>query len=175
MPEAAIHAVAFVDVEGFGSRPNPVQRQIRADLYNVVRTALTEAGLDLDRIAQEDRGDAILLVDPDASALRLAGRFVKALDEALRETARTRSPIARIRLRLALHTGMCEHDGAGWVGTAVNTTARLVDAPELKAALAAAERANVAFIVSGQVFDDVIGHDYGTIDSSTFEAGDNQR
>ncbi|MGS2619253.1 hypothetical protein ACVCAH_32730 [Micromonospora sp. LZ34] len=169
MPEPAFHAVALVDVEGFGSRPNPVQRQVRADLYQVVRTALTEAGLDSARIDQEDRGDGILMIDPDVSVLMLAGRFVRELDYGLREKARTSSEIARIRLRVAIHQGMCEHDGEGWVGTAVNTTARLVDAPPLKATLAAADGANLALIVSRQVFDDVIRHDYRSIDSSTFE------
>ncbi|MFI6076123.1 hypothetical protein ACIA5C_31705 [Actinoplanes sp. NPDC051343] len=169
MPEPAFHAVAVVDVEGFGARPNPVQKQVRADIYQVVRTALTEAGLDPTRIGQEDRGDGILMVDPDVSVLKLAGRFVRELDDGLREKARVSSPIARIRLRVAVHQGMCEHDGEGWVGTAVNTTARLVDAPPLKSALAAADQANLALIVSRQVFDDVIRHDYRSVDSSTFE------
>ncbi|MET8461562.1 hypothetical protein ABZ422_20050 [Micromonospora zamorensis] len=169
MVDPAFHAVALVDIEGFGGRPNPVQRQVRADLYQVVRTALTEAGLDPARIDQEDRGDGILMVDPDVSVLALAGRFVRELDYGLREKARTSSAIARIRLRVAIHQGMCEHDGEGWVGAAVNTTARLVDAPPLKAALAAAERVNLALIVSRQVFDEVIRHDYRSIDSSTFE------
>ncbi|PRY19724.1 hypothetical protein [Pseudosporangium ferrugineum] len=169
MPEPAFGAIALVDVEGFGKRPNPVQRQVRADLYEVVRNALTEAGLDPSRIAQEDRGDGILMIDPDVSVLRLAGRFVRELDDGLREKARTSAPIARIRLRVAVHQGMVEHDGEGWVGTAVNTTARLVDAPQLKAALTAGDRANLALIVSGQVFEDVIRHDYRSVDSSTFE------
>ncbi|MEU5962026.1 hypothetical protein ABZ777_12555 [Micromonospora parva] len=169
MVEPAFHTVALVDIEGFGDRPNPVQRQVRADLYKVVRTALTEAGLDPARIDQEDRGDGILMVDPEMSVLVLAGRFVRELDDGLREKARTSSAIARIRLRVAIHHGMCEHDGEGWVGAAVNTTARLVDAPPLKAALAAADRANLALIVSRQVFDEVIRHDYRSIDSSTFE------
>ncbi|MEV6692793.1 hypothetical protein AB0M35_15110 [Micromonospora sp. NPDC051196] len=169
MPEPAFHAVALVDIEGFGSRPNPVQRQVRADLYQVVRTALTEAGFDPTRIDQEDRGDGILLIDPDVAVLKLAGRFVQELVNGLREKARTSSEIARIRLRVAVHHGMCEHDGEGWVGTAVNTTARLVDAPPLKAALAAADGANLALIVSRQAFDDVIRHDYRSVDSSTFE------
>lgn len=169
MPDPAFHAVALVDVEGFGARPNPVQRQVRADLYEVVRTALAEAGLDPARIDQEDRGDGILMIDPDVSVLKLAGRFVRELGDGLREKARTSAPIAQIRLRVAVHQGMCEYDGEGWVGAAVNTTARLVDAPQLKAALAAADRAHLALIVSGQVFDDVIKHDYRSVDSSTFE------
>lgn len=169
MLEPAFHAVALLDVEGFGGRPNPVQRQVRADLYQVVRTAIKEAGLNPARIDQEDRGDGILMIDPDVSVLKLAGRFVRELDYGLREKARTSSEIARMRLRVAIHQGMCEHDGEGWVGTAVNTTARLVDAPPLKATLAAADGANLALIVSRQVFDDVIRHDYRSIDSSTFE------
>lgn len=169
MADPAFHAVALVDVEGFGGRPNPVQRQVRDDLYEVVRTALTEAGLDPARIDQEDRGDGILMIDPDVSVLRLAGKFVRELDDGLREKARTSALIARIRLRVAVHQGMCEHDGEGWVGKAVNTTARLVDAAPLKAALVAADRANLALIVSRQVFDDVIRHDYRSVDSSTFE------
>ncbi|MFC4065091.1 hypothetical protein [Actinoplanes subglobosus] len=169
MPEPAFHAIALVDIEGFGARPNPVQKQVREDLYRIVRTALAEAGFDPSRVAQEDRGDGILMIDPDASVLSWVGDFVHRLNLGLAEKARTTAPIARIRLRVAVHHGLCEHDGEGWVGAAVNTTARLVDALPLKEALAAAEQAHLALIVSRQVFDDVIRHDYRSVDSSTFE------
>lgn len=167
--EPGFRAIALVEVEGFGTRPYPVQRQVRADLHEVVRSALTGAGFDLARLVQEDRGDGILMIDPAMNVLELAGRFVRELDHGLHEKARTSAPIARMRLRVAVHHGMCQCDGEGWFGKAVNATMRLVGSPPLKAALVAADRANLALIVSGQVFDEVIRHEYRSIDSSSFE------
>jgi hypothetical protein len=168
MPEPAFQAIMIVDIEGFGRRTHPVQRDLRAAMYQVVRTALTDASLDPDRIHQEDRGDAILMIDPDAQVLKLAGRFLRSLDDALREKARMTSDEARMRLRVALHHGLSEHDGAGWISPAINKTSRLVDVPALKDALAASAEAHLAFIVSDEVYDGVIRHDYRSIDSSAF-------
>ena len=168
MSEPAFQAILIVDIEGFGRRTHPVQRELRQAMYQVVHTALADAGLDPGRIHQEDRGDGIVLIDPGTQVLRLAGPFVRSLDDALREKARMTSPEATMRLRVALHQGLCEHDDSGWVGDAINKTARLVDVPALKDTLKAADEARMAFIVSDEIYDGVIRHDYRSIDSAAF-------
>ncbi|MEU4420554.1 hypothetical protein AB0F81_08000 [Actinoplanes sp. NPDC024001] len=168
MPGPTFHAIAIVDIEGFGRRPNPVQKELRTAMYQVVRSALNEAGLDPAAIVQEDRGDGIILLDPGTSTLRLTGRFVKELDAALRQHERMTSEVARMRLRVAVHQGLCERDEDGWIGEAINTTARLVDAAPLKEALAKAKRATMALIVSDEIHRSVVRHEYPHIDSSTF-------
>jgi hypothetical protein len=168
MSEPAFRAILIVDIEGFGRRTHPVQRELRQAMYQVVRTGLTDAGLDPGQIHQEDRGDGIVLIAQGAQVLRLAGPFVRSLDDALREKARMTSPEATIRLRVALHHGMCEQDETGWVGDGINKAARLVDLPALKDALEAADEARLCFIVSDEVYDGVIRHDFRSIDSSAF-------
>jgi hypothetical protein len=168
MPEPVFHAIVVVDIEGFGRRTHPMQRKLRKDMYGAVRTALDEAGLDHERIVQEDRGDGILLLDPDTSTERLAGRFVRALDDALREHARMSSPEAVMRLRVALHHGPCEFDGDGWVGAPVDKTFRLADAEPLKEALRKAKKAAMVLIVSDEVYDSVVRHGPRTIDPAAF-------
>jgi class 3 adenylate cyclase len=161
-------AIVVVDIESFSRRPNPVQRELRTAMYSVVRTALEEAGLDPDQVAQEDRGDGIIVLDPSASVLLLAGRFVRELAQGLREKSKMASEVAQMRFRVALHQGLCEQDDQGWVGAAINKAARLVDAAALRASLVCADRADLAFIVSDEVYDGVIRHDYRSVDSSTF-------
>lgn len=168
MSEPAFQAILIVDIEDFGRRAHPVQRELRQAMYQVVRTALTDAGLDPEQIHQEDRGDGIVMIDPAAQTLRLAGPFVRALDDALQEKARMTSAEATMRLRVALHHGICERDETGWVGDPINKTARLVDVPDLKNTLKAADEARMVLIVSDEVYDGVIRHDYRSIDSSAF-------
>jgi hypothetical protein len=168
MPGPSFHAILVVDIEGFGRRTNPVQKALRATMYEVVRTAFDEAGLHYDEVVREDRGDGIILLVPGTPTLALAGRFVRALDECLREKAALFAESHRMRMRVALHQGLCEPDDEGWIGEPINTAARLVDADPLKKTLATATSAVMALIVSDEIYRSVIRHDYRLIDAASF-------
>jgi hypothetical protein len=168
MPDPSFYAIVVVDIEGFGRRTNPVQRTLRAAMYEVVRAAFDDAGIGFDKVVREDRGDGIILLVPGTPTLALAGKFVRALDEGLREKAGLYTESHRMRMRVALHQGLCEQDAQGWVGEAINTAARLVDAAPLKRTLATAGRAVLALIVSGDIYRSVIRHEYRLIDPAEF-------
>lgn len=155
--EALHYWILVLDVENFSTRPDPVQRSLRTAMYDVVHSAFEAAGVPAGEIVWEDRGDGILmLVPPTVAPVRLAGPFVRALDDALREQAVFHSAAHALRIRLALHQGLAERDGHGWSGDAINTAFRLVDAQPLRDVLRAAGSARLAFVVSGQVYDAVV-------------------
>ena len=166
---ATLHFFVVVDIEKFGSRDDPVQEHLRAALYGVLERAARACGLPWPELAREDRGDGVLLVvPPTVSRITLTEGLIRRLQVELTGYARVASPAAVMRLRVALHAGEARRDGHGWVGTSVNTAFRLVDAPPLKAALAAATGARLALIVSDDWYEAVVRHDHDGIDHRAY-------
>ncbi|GAA2522992.1 adenylate/guanylate cyclase domain-containing protein [Winogradskya humida] len=169
MRNPTFHYIVVVDVEGYGRRLVPVQASLRTAMYEVTENAFEDAGLDWESVVKLDRGDGILmLVPPTADGVTLAGKFVIALHESLREKAGFFSAEHQMRMRVALHQGTCQQDRNGWVGEAINTAARLVDAGPLRAALASAPAATMAFIASDDIYRSVIRHGFRHIDTASF-------
>jgi hypothetical protein len=169
-PEQAIHrSILTMDIEGYSNRSNPAQASLRAALYDLAAASAADAGLDWSEFGIEDAGDSILLFIPAAvPPARLAGSFIRALDERLAERALQTSPEYSMRLRVALHHGLVDQDAHGWSGDAINLTARLLDAQPLRDVLKAANRARLVFIVSDDLYQDVIRHQYRTIDTAAY-------
>lgn len=162
-------AILVVDIEQFGRRTDPVQAALRTAMYDVVGNAFAKARLNWSDVHDQDRGDGIImLVGPDTSPVVLAGEVIPAIDEGLREKAKSLTGTHRMRLRVALHQGLCLTDRNGWVGEAINTAARLVDAQPLRDVLTAAARSAMALIVSDEIYRSVIRHEYGSIDAASF-------
>ncbi|MFI0943875.1 hypothetical protein [Streptomyces sp. NPDC021020] len=167
--EALHHWIVVLDLETFSTRSDPLQQFLRAAMYDVVRTAFEDCGLDAREIAMEDRGDGILmLVPPSVSPVRLAGPLVRALDDGLREKARVHGEENSLRMRVALHQGLAAQDAHGWSGDAVNTAFRLVDAQPLRNVLRKATLARLAFVVSEQVYDGVVRHGHRGLDPAAY-------
>jgi hypothetical protein len=169
MAVPTFHTIAVVDIERFGPRTNPFQASLRRAMYDTLREACAESGIDWSPIVALDRGDGvILLVPPDTSVVNIAGAFVRALDAVLAEKAAMFSEAHRMRFRLALHQGLCQQDENGWVGEAINTACRLVDTAPLREALTNAPDARMALIVSDDIYRSVIRHAYRLIDPASF-------
>ena len=76
--------------------------------------------------------------------------------------------MVRIQLRVALHVGPVGRDAEGLTGQAVIAAARIVDAPVIKARLAA-EQADLIFAASDYVYDHVVRNCGGQVDPVAFE------
>jgi hypothetical protein len=129
---------------------------VRAAMYEILRSCFDAAGVPWAGCYREDRGDgAVIVVPPTISTHRLVDPLLAELAGRLRQYNRRASDVVRIQLRVALHVGPVARDSEGLTGQAVITAARIVDAPVLKARLAA-EHADLIFAASDYVYDHVV-------------------
>ncbi len=164
-------SILFTDVAGFGNpgRLDPDREVVRAALYQILRSSLEASGVPWADCYYEDRGDgAVIVVPPTISTLRVVDPLIPELAGRLRQYNRRASEVVLIQLRAALHVGPVGKDAEGLIGQAVIGTARILDAPVVKDRLADA-RADLIFAVSDYVYDHVVRHGAGRVDSGAFE------
>jgi CRP-like cAMP-binding protein/tetratricopeptide (TPR) repeat protein len=169
-------SVLFTDVAGFGDpKRNDGDRQVvRTALYEISRSALEASGVPWAECYYEDRGDgAVIVVPPTIATVRVVDPLIPELAGRLRQHNRRASEVVQIQLRVALHVGPVGRDSDGLTGEAIIVAARILDAPVLKARLAA-DQADLMFAASDYVYDHVIRHCVGRVDSATFEHVDYQ-
>ena len=164
-------SVLFTDVAGFSdpARNDGDRDVVRAAMYEILRSAFEASGVPWAACYREDRGDgAVIVVPPTISTLRVVDPLVAELAGRLRPYNRRASEVVRIQLRVALHVGPVGKDAEGLTGQAVISAARIVDAPVIKARLAA-EQADLAFAASDYVYEHVVRNCDGRVDPATFE------
>ena len=152
--------IVVVDVEGFGlrSRTNPNKVRVRRGMYRALERAFVAAAIPWAACRHADLGDGVLVLAPARISKTL---FVDLLlgplaDELAAHNGAHPSP-ERIRLRLALHAGEVSYDDHGVTGSSILHAQKLLDAPQLKRALAETT-ALLAVIASDWLFDEVIRH-----------------
>ncbi|WP_426502657.1 macro domain-containing protein [Dactylosporangium sp. McL0621] len=158
-----LHAtiVAF-DVERSGGRDDHLILRMRSDLRDMVAEVLRRQSIDPGIIDITDLGDGLRLVVPaQVPPSELLDPFIANLAANLRRHRRTAAPSARLRLRVAVHMGLLHRDDGGWAGLALVHCARLLDSAVLRRHLEAAHRADLAVILSCDVFEQVVGPGYG--------------
>lgn len=157
--------IVVVDVEGFTApdRHLPDRLAMRQGMYGVLKTAFAECDVDFDACKTEDRGDgALILLSPETSKTAVVDRLPDRVAVALRRYNSSRIPQAQMRLRVSLNSGEVLFDGKGWVGEAIDTAFRILEARLAKEALAESDHI-VAFISTDRFFDDVIAPDPGLL------------
>lgn len=159
-PLHAVHrTVLVVDVSAFSGRPLTPQKEIRRGLYEALKTAFVDSGLEWSAVDHEDRGDGVLvLVPPDVPKIRVVDGVPHALLGQLRRYNATRNEDARIRLRMAITAGEVLYDDQGVVGDEVTLAFRLLDAKPLRDALNRST-ASFALIISDRIYTDVVRRD----------------
>jgi tetratricopeptide (TPR) repeat protein len=153
-------AIVVVDVEGFGDRrrTNRHQVQIRDGLYRATREAFDRTGIPWDSCDHEDRGDGIfILVPAEVPKSLLAESLPRELTAALKHHNSEQPCQQSVRLRMALHAGEVTYDEHGVTGASVNLAFRLLDAKDLKAALARSPGV-LAVMVSSWFYEEVVRH-----------------
>ena len=164
-------SIVFTDVAGFSDpvRTDGDRNVVRAAMYEILRSGFDAAGVPWaallpggPRRRRRHRGaaDDLHPAPGRPAAGRAAGR--------LRQYNRRASEVVRIQLRVALHVGPVGRDAEGLTGQAVIAAARIVDAPAIKARLAA-EQADLIFAASDYVYDQVVRNCGGQVDPVAFE------
>jgi hypothetical protein len=155
--------ILMVDVVDFTNPSRIVAdlMDVQEGVYEVLRTAFAESGVDFDSCQREDRGDgALILIPPEFSKSKLADLLPDRLVAELRRHNATRSPRSRFKLRVGIHAGDIRRNANGWVGHAVNLTARILEAAEVKSALARSDGL-LALVASDYFYTEVIEQDPG--------------
>ncbi|MEV6909141.1 P-loop NTPase fold protein [Amycolatopsis sp. NPDC051071] len=161
-PQALDRTIVVVDVAGFTTAARN-RVAVRDGLYGVLRTAFAESDLEFDSFLTEDRGDgALILLPPDTPKSAAADRLPDRVLAALRRYNHSQPPLGQIRLRVSLNSGEVLNDGNGWVGEAIDTAFRILDARQAKEAIVGSNRM-IAFISSARFFDEVIRPDPGLL------------
>ena len=169
-------SVLFTDIAGFGDpkRNDGDREAVRKALYEISQSALEASGVPWADCYYEDRGDGtVIVVPPTIATVRVVDPLIPELASRLRQYNRRAGDVVQIQLRAALHVGPVGRDAEGLTGEAIIVAARILDVPVLKARLAA-DQADLMFAVSDYVYDHVIRHCVGQVDSATFEHVDYQ-
>jgi hypothetical protein len=159
MEEHRIMLVA--DVEDYSSRNGHDQAKLQATLVDALDYAGRSANLEILDWDRQKQGDGqFVILPPKTDPVAVLRPFVKALSKYLRHK---QTATFRIRVRLAIHEGPIQLDGAnGYPGDHAVQPNRLVGAQPLRAALAACPQAYLGVIVSERVFMDYIGQRPGS-------------
>jgi tetratricopeptide (TPR) repeat protein len=161
--------ILAVDVEGYGDprRTTPHRLAVRRGLDQALRRAFDEAGVPWFDCRHESTGDGAFVLVP---AQVLKGPFVEVFPQALALDLNRHNEAhqaeERIRLRVALHAGEIAYDDHGATGPAINRTFRLLEAQQLKDALAESPGV-LALITSAWFFDEVV-RSSTAVDATTF-------
>ncbi|MCP2247889.1 hypothetical protein LX86_006658 [Lentzea aerocolonigenes] len=160
--------IVTVDIADFtnDSRQAIHMTDVREGLYGVLKRALAGVGIDYDDCETEDRGDgALILIPATFPKSELADKLPDRLVTEIRRFNSTRVAEARMKLRVAVHSGDIRKDTHGWIGLPVNLAFRILDAHEAKLALRHSEGL-LAMIASDHFYTEVILQDPGTAPES---------
>lgn len=159
--------IVNTDVVGFSQ---PIRNDDHRRLVRQANLSMTMTAIDsiFDSCSIEDRGDGLLMVvRPDIPTKRVVECLVNVLPLALRRHNGMFAQAARIQLRIAIDVGPVVSDAAGVSGQAIIRTARLLDAGDLKAAMAETG-ANLGIIVSEFVYETAIGQAGGPVNPAHY-------
>lgn len=144
-----------VDIPRFGDqrRDADAQRLLRKHLYEHLQEAFRMSRLPWDACHVEDRGDGALIITPadvrPTDAMDPLGHHLTAL---LRRSNRLANDLGRLRLRVAVHAGEVQHDQHGVLGHSLTHLFRLLEAPAFKQHLQQADDADLAMLVSQELY-----------------------
>ncbi|MEU8030928.1 hypothetical protein AB0C13_20175 [Streptomyces sp. NPDC049099] len=156
------------DMEQYSRLDTRTQSAVQSRLVRLLDEAAALTGLDRAAWARQPQGDQEFAVLPEATPeAAVLGPFVHHLAARLGAlNARRAAP--RIRLRLAVDTGVVADAALGHAGPAPVAVARYVNAPQLKAVLVALTSADLAVIVSDRLYQDVVRSGHPDLDPAQY-------
>ncbi|MFJ3647734.1 hypothetical protein [Streptomyces murinus] len=155
------------DMEQYSRLDTRTQSAVQADLVRLLDEAATLSGLDRAAWARQPQGDMEFAVLPEDTDSTVLGAFVHHLSACL-ESLNARQAAQRVRLRLAVDAGVATDAALGHAGPAPVAVARYVNAPPLKAVLAALTSADLAVMVSDRLYQDVVRFGHPGLDPAQY-------
>ena len=156
------------DMEQYSRLDTRTQSAVQYDLVRLLDEAATQTGLDRAAWARQPQGDQEFAVLPEATPEAIVlGPFVHHLAACL-SALNARPDRPRVRLRMAIDTGVVAHAALGHAGPAPVAVARYVNAPQLKAVLTALTSADLGVIVSDRLYQDVVRFGHPDLDPAQY-------
>ena len=155
------HLLVAVDAVGYGSGNDRAHVAVQAGLTGVLSKAAARSKLDRGAWLLQPQGDGELAILPhDQPEPVVVDDYVRHIARALAVHNNKTAPEGRIRLRMAIHHGTAMHADNGYAGQGVVAVSRLIDSLPVREALAATPDADLALILSRQVFLEIVrgGH-----------------
>ncbi|QMU73326.1 hypothetical protein [Streptacidiphilus sp. P02-A3a] len=160
-----------VDVAGYGGNNDRRQSEIQHELPRLLSRAASAAGLDRTRWRVQPQGDGqVALVPQDEGEPRLVDDYIRHLVVELRKYNQQRTGAYRMRMRAALHHGPVELADHGFAGRAVVATCRLLEADQLYQVLARRPDADLALMLSDDIFGTTVGAGHTTFVQEEFDS-----
>lgn len=153
---AAVRLCMAADVVGYSGRGPASAERIQRDLVEILAGGRSAAGVADGQVVPQPQGDGQFTVLPVGLDESVAiPSLVRGVGAAL-AARNARTPDDRMRLRLALHRGLVKQADNGWVGRAAVAVHRILDAPQLREALADHPGADYVLGVPDVLFADVL-------------------
>ncbi|WP_412517447.1 hypothetical protein K8Z49_01430 [Actinomadura madurae] len=144
------------------------QMRIQEDLAYVLDGAAAQTGLNRATWHRQVAGDGELAFLPvDTDGLRLIATYPNKIAQVLGQLNRYRTPLPRIRVRLAMDHGTLMPGSFGPVGQAPITVRRLLDSQILRNELLDTE-ADLVLIVSPTIYDGIVKTQLGGLEPSLY-------
>lgn len=154
--------VVGIDMQRYSTRVARRQAVLQRELDRILTDAAEAAGLSRAAWDRLPAGDGeIALLPPDVDLVAVVRRFVSELDLRLADHNDDHAPETRIRLRVAMHSGVLAPGTLGYVGPALVVLQRLLDSAPVRAALVDVPEANLAQIVSDVVHERAVVPELG--------------
>jgi hypothetical protein len=145
------------DAAGYRAGNDFDQAAVQRGLLEVMDGAASAVGVRRLEWQRQPAGDGeFAVLPPEESEPLVVDPFIRELDAQLRRYNLPRQPWARLRLRMAVHFGRLSPADNGFAGPAPIVATSLVNSQVLRQALRDAPEANLALLLSPQVFDDTV-------------------
>jgi hypothetical protein len=161
--------VVGIDIQRYSARVARRQFVLQQDLDRILGEAAEAAGVSRTRWTRMPAGDGEMAVLPaDVDLLAVVRKFVAELDILLTDHNEDHAPETRIRLRVAMHSGVLAPAALGYAGPALIVLQRLLDSTPVRTALRTAREANLAQIISRSVFESAVVPEVGGLRPKQF-------
>ncbi|MGW7364069.1 hypothetical protein ACWGI8_11715 [Streptomyces sp. NPDC054841] len=161
--------VLLADIEHFSSHDDMTQAHLRRRLYDFVDRLMATAGVDAGQRHRADRGDSVMELIDNTTALApilraLLGQAPAYLRDGNQRLHGTRPTRLRIVLATA-HVTIDNHNG--WIGAELNAAARLLDGHALREALRKSDD-DVALCLSDPAYQEAVQAKRGGVSPADF-------
>lgn len=168
-PDITRRLCLAADIEQYSRFDTPDQQAAQAQLERVLRAAAERSGLDHGKWSTQPQGDLEFAVLPPGTPEQLVlGEYVTHLAAELGGYNAARRPAGRMRLRLAIDSGVAATAALGFSGPAPIAVARYLNAPEVKQALEAGRSVSLAVVISDRLYQDVVRSGFHGLDPEQY-------